>query len=375
LQPQAVDEPASGSLDTMPPLPYPLRFVLVALAGWMNQQQRDVIDYLHEENRVLREHLGPRRVRFSDAQRRRLAAKAKTLGRRVLRDIATIVTPDTLLAWHRTLIAKKYDGSTRRGPGRSPVVAEIRALIVRMATDNRGWGYTRIQGALANLGHEVSRGSIATILRAHGLEPAPERVKKTTWTEFLKTHWDVLAATDFFTVDVWTGRGLTRFAVLFVIELSTRRVEIAGIVSEPDSAWMSQVSRNVTDASDGFLTGKRFLIHDRDPLFTVAFRETLAAAGVQVVRLPPRSPNLNAYAERFVRTIKESCLDRMILVGEGSLRRAVGEFIEHYHRERNHQGLGNQLIVPVPAQSIGDGRILSRERLGGLLKYYHRPAA
>jgi len=127
-----------------------------------------------------------------------------------------------------------------------------------MATDNRGWGYTRIQGALANVDHEVSRGTIDSILREQGLEPAPEREKKTTWTEFLKTHWDVLAATDFFTVDVWSGRGLTRFGVLFVIELSTRRVEIAGIVSEPDSAWMSQVSRNVTDASDGFLMGKRF---------------------------------------------------------------------------------------------------------------------
>jgi transposase InsO family protein len=359
----------------MPPLPHPLRFVLIALAGWMNQQQRDVIDYLQEENRVLREQLGPRRVRFTDAQRRQLAAKTKTLGRRVLRDLATIVTPDTLLAWHRTLIAQQYDGSTRRGPGRPPVLAEIRALIVRMATDNRGWGYTRIQGALANLDHHVSRGTIATVLREHGLEPAPERLKKTTWSEFLKTHWDVLAATDFFTVDVWTGRGLTRFAVLFIIELSTRRVEIAGIVSDPDSAWMSQVSRNVTDAGDGCLIGKRFLIHDRDPLFTVAFRETLAAAGVQGVRLPPRSPNLNAYAERFVRTIKESCLDRMILVGEGSLQRAVGEFVEHYHRERNHQGLRNQLIVPLTPQTISDNRILSRERLGGLLKYYHRPAA
>jgi len=273
------------------------------------------------------------------------------------------------------LIAKKYDGSKRRGPGRPPVVAEIRALVVRMAMDNRSWGYTRIQGALANIGHDVSRGAIATILREDGLEPARERVKKTTWTEFLKTHWDVLAATDFFTVDVWTGRGLTRFAVLFVIDISTRSVEIAGIVSEPDSAWMSQVSRNVTDATDGFLRGKRFLIHDRDPLFTVAFGETLAGAGVQVVRLPAHSPNLNAYAERFVRTIKESCLDRLILVGEASLRRAVAEFMEHYHRERNHQGLGNQLIVPVPARASGDERILSRERLGGLLKYYHRPAA
>src|SRR5713101_5784669 len=366
---------ASGSLGAMPPLSPPLRFVLVALAGWINQQQRHVIDYLQEENRALREQLGPRRLRFTDAQRRRLAAKAKTLGRRALWDIATIVTPDTLLAWHRRLIAHHYDGSARRGPGRPAVPAEVRALIVRVATENRDWGYTRIQGALANLDHPVGRGTIANILREHGLEPAPERVKKTTWTEFVKTHWDVLAAADFFTVDVWTGRSLTRFAVLFIIDLSTRRVEIAGITSEPDAAWMSQVSRNVTDASDGFLTGKRYLIHDRDPLFTTAFRETLAAAGVQVVRLPPSSPNLNAYAERFVRTIKESCLDRMILVGEGSLRRAVHEFIAHYHHERNHQGLSNQLIFPLVAQQQDDGPILSRERLGGVLKYYHRPAA
>jgi putative transposase len=138
-------------------------------------------------------------------------------------------------------------------------------------------------------------------------------VKKTTWAEFLRTHWDVLAAADFFIVDVWTGRGLTRFAVLFFLELSTRRVEIAGITAAPDAAWMSQVSRNVTDVSDGFLTGKRHLIHDRDPLFTGAFRDTLAGTGVDVVRLPPRSPNLNAYAERFVRTAKESCLDRDLL--------------------------------------------------------------
>jgi putative transposase len=244
-----------------------------------------------------------------------------------------------------------------------------------MATENRTWGYTRIQGALANLDHDVGRGTIANILRGHGLEPAPERVKKTTWAEFLKTHWDVLAAADFFTVEVWTGLGLTRFAVLFLIDLSTRRVEIAGITAEPDAAWMSQVSRNVTDVSDGFLTGKRYMIHDRDPLFTGAFRETLASAGVETVKLPPRSPNLNAYAERFVRTAKESCLDRMILIEEGSLRRAVREFLAHYHLERNHQGLGNRLIVPDVAATQGHGRIVCRERLGGLLKYYHQSAA
>ena len=178
---------AFGSLGAMVPVSCPLRFVLVALAGWVNQQQRDVIDYLQEENRALREQLGPGRLRFTDDQRRRLAAKAKTLGRRVLRDIATIVTPDTLLAWHRTLIAKKYDWRRRRGPGRPPVSAETRALIVRMAKDNRGWGYTRIQGALVNLNHDVSRATIASVLREHGLEPAGPARGNFVYVERAKT--------------------------------------------------------------------------------------------------------------------------------------------------------------------------------------------
>ena len=348
---------------------------VVALAGWINQQQREVIEYLQTENRVLREQLGPRRLHFTDDQRIRLAAKAKHLRRRVLREVGSIVSPDTLLAWHRHLIARKYDGHDRRSPGRPPTTAEIRRLVVRMATENRDWGYTRIQGALANLGHDVGRGTIATILKQHGIEPAPERGKRTTWREFLKSHWGVLAAADFFTVEVWTATGLTRYVVLFAIELATRRVQIAGITSEPDCAWVVQCGRQLTDAVDGFLIGKRFLVHDRDPLFTETFRETLAAAGVETVRLPPKSPNLNAFAERFVRSIKESCLDRLILVGEASLRRAVREFVAHYHEERNHQGLGNVLIVPVADQTPLHDRVACRERLGGLLKYYHRPAA
>jgi len=304
-----------------------------------------------------------------------LAAKAKTLRRRELKQIGTIVSPDTLLAWHRHLIARKYDGHQRRGPGRPPLTAEIRQLIVRMATENRDWGYTRIQGALANVGHDVGRGTIATILRQHGIEPAPERQKRTTWQEFLKAHWDVLAATDFFSVEVWTATALKRYAVLFVIELATRRVHIAGIASEPDSAWVTQCSRHLTDPVDGFLGGKRFLLHDRDPLFSQAFRETLDATGVETVRLPARSPNLNAHAERYVRTIKEACLNRLIFVGERSLRRAIGEFVTHYHHERNHQGLGNVLLFPQRVQTRNDKRVVCRERPGGLLKYYHRPAA
>ena len=330
----------------MSPFPQVLQFLVVAVAGWINQQQRDVIDSLQEENRVLREQLGPGRLRFTDAQRRRLAAKAKRLGRRVLRDLHTLVTPDTLLRWHRQLIARTYDGSGRRGPGRPRVMDTIRRLIVRMATENREWGDTRIRGALGNLGHQVARGTIANVLKERGLEPAPERKKRTTWREFLAVHWDVLAA-DFFTVEVWTPRGLTRFTVLVLIHLASRRVQIAGISAEPAGPWVTQLMRNATDAEDGFLRHIRFLIHDRDPLFRPAVRDTLPPADVTPIRLPARSPTLNAYTERFVRTIKDSCLERMVLIGEGSRRRAVREFVARYHHERNHQGLrrGVQAVI------------------------------
>jgi transposase InsO family protein len=350
------------------------RLLLVSVAGWLGQQQRDAIDYLREENRVLRDQLGSKRLRLNDDQRRRLAVKAKMLGRRILREVATIVTPETLLAWHRRLIAQKCDRSKNRGPGRPRTRYKIADLVVRLATEDRDWGYRRVQGALANLGHEVARGTIANILKEHGLEPAPERNRKTTWREFLSRHWEVIVAADFFTVEVWTRSGLTRFLVLFLIDISTRRVEIAGIATKADGIWMGQVARNLCDDGDGFLTGKRYVIHDRDPLFTVEFLRTLAGSGVKSVKLPPRSPNLNPHAERFVRTIKESCLDRMILFGEGSLRKTIREFVAHDHSERNHQGLGNRLIIPEPDAGNG-GTIRRRERLGGMLNYYYRQAA
>ncbi len=308
----------------------PFRFVVISIAGWMNQQQQHAIDYLREENRVLREQLGGRRLRLNDGQRRRLAAKAKGLGRRVLAEIATIVTPETLLAWHRKLIAQKYDGSGKRRPGRPRTAREIEALVVRMAVENRDWGYSRILGALSNLRHKLARGTIANILKQHGIEPAPERNRKTTWKEFLSRHWELIVAADFFTVEVSTRQGLQRFIVLFFIELSTRKVEIAGIARTANGLWMSQIGRNLTDAGEGILTGKQYLIHDRDPLFTAEFLQTLTDTGIKSVKLPPRSPNLNAYAERFVRSIKECCLDRVILFGETSLRKAIQEFVGHY---------------------------------------------
>jgi transposase InsO family protein len=176
-------------------------------------------------------------------------------------------------------------------------------------------------------------------------------------------------------VEVWTRRGLQRFIVLFFIELSTRRVEFAEIASVANGLWMSQTARNISDSVDGLLVGKRYLIHDRDPLFTAESLEILADSGVKSVKLPPRSPNLNAYAERFVRTIKESCLNRMILFGEDALRKSVQEFTGHYHVERNHQGLGNRLILPDSAHVGTTGKIRRRERLGGMINYYYREAA
>jgi transposase InsO family protein len=347
----------------------------MALSGWMNQRHLQIIDYLREENRVLREQLRGGRLRLNDDQRRRLAAKAKGLGRKVLSEVATIVTPDTLLAWHRKLVAQKYDGSSKRGSGRPPVATEIDALVVRMANENRDWGYRRIQGALSNLGHEIARSTIAAILGRHGIEPAPERSRKTTWKEFLSQHWELIVAADFFTVEVWTKKGLQRFIILFFIELSTRRIEIAGIAAHANGLWMTQIGRNLTDPVDGLLAGKRYLIHDRDPLFTGEFLTMLEGCGIESVKLPPLSPNLNAYAERFVRSIKESCLDRLILFGESSLRTAVGEFIEHYHHERNHQGLENRLVLPAVSVGASCGELRRRQRLGGLLNYYFRQAA
>lgn len=352
----------------------PLPFLLSCFAGWMNHHQQVVIEYLQEETRVLQEQLG-RRPRFNDDQRRRLAAKGKPVGRKALLCLANIVTSDTLLAWHRRLIAQKYDSSQKRRPGRPLTAADLRELILRMARANRSWGYTRIQGALQNLGHEIGRGTIAKVLKEAGVDPAPDRQKKTTWKEFLRAHWEVLAAADFFCVEVWTALGLVRYHVFFVIRLATREVHIAGIIPEPNGPWMKQVARNLTDGSAGFLNGCSYLLHDRASVFSEEFRMILKAAGIEEVRLPARAPNLNAFAERFDRSIKESCLERMVLIGESSLHRATAQFVLHYHKERNHQGLDNKLIRPEFRPLPTEGIITCRKRLGGMLNYYYREAA
>ena len=225
-------------------------------------------------------------------------------------------------------------------------------------------------------GHQIDKLTVRNILRRHHMEPAPQRRKGGMgWTQFLKLHWEVMAATDFFTVEVATWHGLMTYYVLVVMELATRRVHISGITPHPTAAFMQQCARQLTDPCEGFLLGKRYLIHDRDTRFTQAFDGLLKASSVEPIVLPPRSPNLNAHCERFVRSIKEEALAQMVLLGERSLSYAIQQYLAHYHYERNHQGLDNQLIAPEPEQNYQGGAVLRRDRLGGLLRYYYREAA
>ena len=325
--------------------PVALQMVLGVLTGWLDRREREVIAYLIEENRLLRRQLGGRRLGLTDDDRRRLAARAYRVGRAALRHIATIATPDTLLRWHRQLIARKC--TYARKSGRRGVLVEIRQLVVRMATENPTWGYTRIQGALSHVGHRVGRSTIRRILKAAGLPPAPQR--PTSWQTFLRAHWGAIAGADFFTTEVWTWRGLVTYYTVFVIDLASRRVHVLGSTPHPTELFMGQVARMVTVADDGLLVRHRVLICDRDRKWSREVRRRLADAGIRVVLTPERAPNANAYAERFVRSIKEECLDRMIPLGERHFRHALTEFVEHYHRERNHQGLDNRLIAGRPA--------------------------
>jgi len=347
--------------------------ILAYITGTVDQELLLRNEYLVAENRILKARLNGRLL-LSDAERATLGEIGHRLSRKALEDVANAARPD--LGWYRRLVARKFDGSrARRSPGRPRLDAVIEQLIVRMAKDNPGWGYDRIVGALANLGHEVSDQTVGNVLKRHGVLPAPERKKTTTWAQFIRSHLAVLAGTDFFSVEVLTRRGLVTFYVLFFIHLESRKVEVAGITAHPNERWMQQMARNVTMEGWGFLGTCRYLLHDRDPKYTASFRSIIKAVGVEPVALPPRSPNLNAYSERWVRSVKEECLSKLILFGERSLRQALTEYVAHFHVERNHQGKGNVLLFPQDFAKRATGSIQCRERLGGLLRYYELEAA
>lgn len=350
--------------------------LLAYVTGSVNQELLLQNEYLAAENRILRAKL-PSRLRLSDPERATLAEIGRRVGRKALREVACVAKPDTILAWYRRLIAKKFDGSKHRQyPGRPTVQPDVEALVVRMARENTGWGYDRIVGALANLGHRLSDQTVGNILRRHGIAPAPKRSQTTSWKDFIAAHMNVLAGADFFTVEVLSWRGLLTYYVLFFIHLESRRVSVAGITRHPDQEWMEQIARSATQETWGYLHSCLHVVHDRDTKFCASFRSVLAAGGVKAIPLPARSPNLNAFAERWVRSAKQECLSRLILFGERPLSRALAEFSAHYHGERNHQGKGNQLLFPEAGHKPKQrGRTVEcRHRLGGLLKYYDRAA-
>ena len=351
--------------------------ILAYITGTVDQELLLRNEYLAAENRILKALLKTP-LRLTDAERMTLAEIAHRLGRKALEDVANVVKPDTLLGWYRRLIARKFDGSKLRCyPGRPRIDDEIEQWVVRMAKENSDWGYDRIVGAMANLGYMLSDQTVGNILHRNGISPAPARKRTTTWADFIRVHMAVLAGTDFFSVEVLTVRGLVTYYVLFFIRLESRRVEVVGITQHPNEACMKQIARNVTMDDWGFLNNCRYLIHDRDTKYCQSFRDIIESGDIRTLPLPARSPNLNAFSERWVKSVKDECLSKLILLGEASLRRTLREYVVHYHVERNHQGKDNVLLFPVATKAMnhGDGSVGCKERLGGLLKYYYREAA
>ena len=348
---------------------------LALVAGHVDDELLKRNEYLAAENEILRSKLKGR-VRLNDTERIRLAKLGKELGRKALEDVAAIVKPETILGWFRKLVAEKFDSADkRRKVGRPRTPEEIEKLIVSMALDNRSWGYSRIVGALSNLGIKRCEETVAEILRRHGVPPAPQRKPSVPWSEFIRAHQEVLAASDFFTTEVITSVGLVTYYVLFFMHLDTRRVHVAGITQYPNEGWMKQVARNVTMTGWGFLDGRRYLIIDRDSKYAASFRAILKSAGMKIIRLPPYSPDLNAFCERWVLSVKSELLSRLVIFGEEGLRRALSEYVAHFLEERNHQGLDNVIPFPQRGHASDDGEVECQERLGGLLKFYRREVA
>jgi putative transposase len=350
--------------------------LLAYISGSVDEKLLLRIEYLVAENRILRDQIKGR-IQLTDAQRKTLTKIGKKLSKQALEEVANIVKPDTILAWHRKLVTQKFDGSQhRKSLGRPRIDSELEELMVRMACENRSWGYDHIQGALKHLGYTISDQTIGNILKRHGIPPVSERQKTTTWKEFIRTHLDILVATDFFTVEVWTWCGLVTYYILFSLHISSRRVHIAGVTPHPNEAWMKQIARNETMEEWGFLKPGQYLIHDRDGKYCRAFQDIIDTAGVKRVPLPSQSPNLNAFAERWVRSVKSEVFSKLILCGERSLRHALSRYTSHFHEERPHQGIGN--IIPFPSSlpaNDREGTIQCHGRLGGLLKYYDLRAA
>ena len=350
-----------------------LYLIFVRLCGWLvllgrssASKNAELLVLRHEVAVLRRAHPRPR---LDWADRAVLTALIRLLPAR--RRMHRLVTPGTVLRWHRRLVARRW--TYPHQTGRPPVSAEIAALIERLATDNDSWGYKRIQGELLKLGHRVSASTIRRVLRALKIPPAPQRHTDTTWRKFLHTQAATMLATDFFHVDCAVT--LQRLYCLFVMEIGSRYVHILGVTANPDGPWTVQQIRNLLVDLGDRAAGFRFLVRDRAGQFTASFDAVLADVGIEVVKIPPRSPRANAYAERFVLTARTEVTDRMLIFGQRHLRAILAQYAAHYNGRRPHRSL--QLRPPKPDHPVAhlsQARIQRRPVLGGLLSEYERAA-
>ena len=353
-----------------------LYLIFVRLAGWMALLARSSASkdaellVLRQEVAVLRRQNPKPKLDWAD--RAILAALTRLLPRSLR--MSRLVTPDTLLRWHRRLVRRRwtYPGTG----GRPPVDARLTVLIEQMARENPGWGYMRIQGELLALGIRVGASTVRRILKRLRIPPAPQR-SRTTWRQFLHTQVSTVLAWDFFHVDCAVA--LRRVYVFFVMEVGTRRVHVLGVTAHPDGAWTVQQARNLLMDLGERAAGFRFLIRDRAGQFTGAFNAVLAGAGIEVVKIPPRSPRANAYAERWVRTARSEVTDRMLITGQRHLRAVLDEYVAHYNRHRPHRARNLRApdsgdVTTAAVTALTTAGIRRRKVLGGLINEYQQAA-
>lgn len=349
----------------------------LVVGGWRVADEKNLeLALLRHQLRILQHQRGrpPRLARWEKLTLAVLTAKLAGLvtKRGALRRSVLLFQPETVLRWHRELLRRKW--AFRRSPavGRPPLAADLAALVRRLAAENGRWGYSRIHGELRKLGYTISRSAVRDVLKRHGVPPAPQRGPRSeSWRTFLARHKDQVLVCDFFTVETLF---LKTVYVLFFLEVGTRRVRLVGCTAHPTAAWVTQQARNLawTLQEDG--QPVRYIIHDRAAKFPATFDAVFATEGMAVVRTPYRAPNANAFAERWVRSAREECLDHLLIASEAHLRRVLTAYAAYFNEARPHQGLDQRVpLAPIPRQQAGPVR--RRDALGGLLHDYYREAA